>query len=186
MSGSSSGWRTRYPGLPTSPQPSTRIARPSTRSAGRRARGTLPASRATTRTGTSRSICSPSLLTQRRPARPGSAAPPWHFPPALQPIYTIGRHLAEYQYLALVGRALSALADLGTLLLVYALGRRMRRSRGSGKQGSRRSTNGIRSTQSRNTQYATRNTQPAFSLRPSTPSPFCPSSSATSLRWMRS
>ena len=44
------------------------------------------------------------------------------FPPAFQPLYTVGRHLAEYQYLPLVGRALSAIADLGTLLLVYALG----------------------------------------------------------------
>jgi len=43
------------------------------------------------------------------------------FPPAFQPIYTVGRHLAEYNYLPLVARALSALADLGTLLLVYAL-----------------------------------------------------------------
>ena len=47
------------------------------------------------------------------------------FPSALQPLYTVGRHLAEYQYLPLVGRALSAIADLGTLLLVYALGRRI-------------------------------------------------------------
>ena len=47
------------------------------------------------------------------------------FPSAFQPLYTIGRHLAEYQYLPLVGRALSAVADLGTLLLVYALGRRI-------------------------------------------------------------
>lgn len=47
------------------------------------------------------------------------------FPPAFQPIHTIGRHLAEYNYLTLVGRAISALADLGTLLLVYALGRQL-------------------------------------------------------------
>jgi hypothetical protein len=47
------------------------------------------------------------------------------FPPAFQPLYTIGRHLAEYNYLALVGRAISVLADLGTLLLVYAMGRRI-------------------------------------------------------------
>jgi len=43
------------------------------------------------------------------------------FPPIFQPIYTVGRHLAEYDYLALVGRAISALCDLGTLVLVYAL-----------------------------------------------------------------
>ncbi len=47
------------------------------------------------------------------------------FPAFLTPIYTVGRHLAEYNYLALVGRALSALADLATLLLVYVLGRRV-------------------------------------------------------------
>ena len=47
------------------------------------------------------------------------------FPPAFQPIHTVGRHLAEYRYLPLVGRGLSALADLGTLLLVYALGRKI-------------------------------------------------------------
>ncbi len=40
------------------------------------------------------------------------------------PIYTVGRHLTEYNYLALVGRAISALADLGTLVLVYALASR--------------------------------------------------------------
>ena len=45
------------------------------------------------------------------------------FPPAFQPIYTVGRHLAEYDYLALVGRAISALADLGTLLCVFWLAR---------------------------------------------------------------
>ncbi|MGC8781315.1 MAG: DUF2298 domain-containing protein, partial [Anaerolineae bacterium] len=47
------------------------------------------------------------------------------FPPALQPLHTIGRHLAEYNYLAPVGRAISALGDLGVLLLVYALARRI-------------------------------------------------------------
>jgi len=46
------------------------------------------------------------------------------FPPAFQPFYVVGRNLADYNHLALVGRAISALADLGTLLLVYALGRR--------------------------------------------------------------
>ncbi len=47
------------------------------------------------------------------------------FPALLQPLNTIGQHLAEYNYLALVGRALSALCDLGVLALVYALGRRV-------------------------------------------------------------
>ena len=47
------------------------------------------------------------------------------FPATFQPLYTVGRHLADYQHLPLVGRALSAIADLGTLLLVYALGRRI-------------------------------------------------------------
>ena len=51
------------------------------------------------------------------------------FPATFQPLYTVGRHLADYQHLPLVGRALSAIADLGTLLLVYALGRRIDESR---------------------------------------------------------
>jgi YYY domain-containing protein len=46
-------------------------------------------------------------------------------PPVFQPLYVVGRHLAEYGYLALVGRAISALCDLGTLTLIYALGRRV-------------------------------------------------------------
>ena len=45
-------------------------------------------------------------------------------PAILQPVHTVGRHLAEYNYLALVGRAISTLCDLGTLLLMYGLGRR--------------------------------------------------------------
>lgn len=45
------------------------------------------------------------------------------FPPAFQPLHTVGRHLAEYNYLAPVGRAISAACDLGVLLLVYALAR---------------------------------------------------------------
>ncbi len=47
------------------------------------------------------------------------------FPAFLQPFQVVGRHLAEYNNLALVGRALSAVADLGTLLLVYALARQV-------------------------------------------------------------
>ncbi|MEJ5198103.1 MAG: DUF2298 domain-containing protein, partial [Anaerolineae bacterium] len=47
------------------------------------------------------------------------------FPPALQPLHTVGRHLTEYNYLALVGRAISAFCDLGVLLIVYALARRI-------------------------------------------------------------
>ena len=46
-------------------------------------------------------------------------------PAILQPLHTVGRHLAEYNYLALVGRAISTLCDLGTLLLMYGLGRRV-------------------------------------------------------------
>jgi len=63
-------------------------------------------------------------------AHAGQAAGAWFgettlaFPAALQPLHTVGRHLAEYNYLALVGRALSAACDLGVLLLVYALARR--------------------------------------------------------------
>ena len=72
------------------------------------------------------------------------------FPPAFQPLYTVGRHLAEYQYLPLVGRALSAVADLGTLLLVYALGRRISGSTNQRISGSRTTNHAIR-----NTQYAT-------------------------------
>ncbi len=49
------------------------------------------------------------------------------FPTWMQPLHTVGRHLAEYTYLTLVARAISALADLGTLLLVYALGARIGR-----------------------------------------------------------
>ncbi|MGE5601439.1 MAG: hypothetical protein ACM30E_00205, partial [Nitrososphaerales archaeon] len=47
------------------------------------------------------------------------------FPAWMQPVNTIGRHLAEYSYLALVGRGISALADLGTLLIVFAMGLRV-------------------------------------------------------------
>lgn len=47
------------------------------------------------------------------------------FPAALQPLHTVGRHLAEYNYLALVGRAISAICDLGVLGLVYASARRI-------------------------------------------------------------
>ena len=49
------------------------------------------------------------------------------FPAWMQPLHTVGRHLAEYSHLTLVGRALSALADLGTLLLIYAMGVRVAR-----------------------------------------------------------
>ncbi len=49
------------------------------------------------------------------------------FPAWMQKINTVGRHLAEYNYLALAGRAISAVADLGTLLLVYAMGCRVGR-----------------------------------------------------------
>ncbi len=42
-------------------------------------------------------------------------------PAVLQPLHTVGRHLSEYNYLALVGRAISAACDLGTLALVYGL-----------------------------------------------------------------
>ncbi len=55
----------------------------------------------------------------------------------MQPVNTIGRHLAEYNYLTLVGRALSALADLGTLLLVWALGLRVGRGTFSAPSASR-------------------------------------------------
>ena len=117
------------------------------------------------------------------------------FPSAFQPLYTVGRHLAEYQYLPLVGRALSAIADLGTLLLVYALGRRIGEqangrmtSKDEGRTGRSDARRPPRFTlhASRTTEYAIRNTQPASSPRPSTPSPSCPSSSATSWRWTRS
>lgn len=64
-------------------------------------------------------------------ARLAQAAATWlgvttlAFPAWMQPLHTVGRQLASYAYLPLVGRALSALADLGTLLLVYALARRL-------------------------------------------------------------
>ncbi len=47
------------------------------------------------------------------------------FPAALQPLHTVGRRLTEYNYLALVGRAISAVCDLATLALVYGLARRI-------------------------------------------------------------
>lgn len=53
------------------------------------------------------------------------------FPAAFQPLHTVGRHLASYHYLPLVGRVLSAVADLGTLLLVYALARMLMSTEGS-------------------------------------------------------
>jgi YYY domain-containing protein len=45
-------------------------------------------------------------------------------PAVFQPLHAVGRHLAEYDYLPLVGRAISALCDLATLLLVFVLGHR--------------------------------------------------------------
>ncbi len=48
---------------------------------------------------------------------------PLALPAFLQPLHTVGRHLASYSYLPLVGRVISALADLGTLVLVYVLAR---------------------------------------------------------------
>lgn len=47
------------------------------------------------------------------------------FPAFLQPFQVLGRHLADYNNLALVGRVISAVADVGTLLLVYALARQI-------------------------------------------------------------
>ena len=46
-------------------------------------------------------------------------------PAFLQPVQVIGRHLTEYNYLPLVGRATSALCDVGTILLVFFLGTRL-------------------------------------------------------------
>ena len=91
------------------------------------------------------------------------------FPSAFQPLYTIGRHLAEYQYLPLVGRALSALADLGTLLLVYALGRRIgeqANGRMTTKDEGRRTKDAPPTTfpASRTTHHGIRNTQYATGL----------------------
>jgi uncharacterized membrane protein len=45
-------------------------------------------------------------------------------PAALRPAAEFATHLASYDYLALVGRALSGLCDLGVLCLVYFIGRR--------------------------------------------------------------
>lgn len=45
-------------------------------------------------------------------------------PAALRPAAEFATHLAAYDYLALVGRALSGLCDLGVLCLVYLMGRR--------------------------------------------------------------
>jgi len=49
------------------------------------------------------------------------------FPAWMQPLHTVGRQLGDYSHLSLVGRAISALADLGTLLLVYAMSVRVAR-----------------------------------------------------------
>ena len=49
------------------------------------------------------------------------------FPAWMQPLHTVGRQLAGYSHLTLVGRAISALADLGTLLLIYAMATRVAR-----------------------------------------------------------
>jgi len=46
------------------------------------------------------------------------------FPAAFQPLHVIGRQLTDYNYLPLVGRVISGVSDLGTLLLVFALARR--------------------------------------------------------------
>ncbi|MCX7706895.1 MAG: phospholipid carrier-dependent glycosyltransferase, partial [Anaerolineae bacterium] len=54
------------------------------------------------------------------------------FPAWLQPVHTVGRHLASYNYLPLVGRVISALADVGTLILVYFLARSLVRDRAFG------------------------------------------------------
>jgi len=45
-------------------------------------------------------------------------------PAFFQPLHVVGRHLVEYDYLPLVGRAISALCDLVTLVLIFVLGRR--------------------------------------------------------------
>jgi YYY domain-containing protein len=52
----------------------------------------------------------------------GSSTVAW--PAIFQPFHSVGRHLAEYDYLPLVGRGISVLCDLSTLLLALALGRR--------------------------------------------------------------
>ncbi len=44
-------------------------------------------------------------------------------PTALQPLHVAWRHLTEYNYIGLVGRALSVLFDLGTIVAVFFLGR---------------------------------------------------------------
>ena len=86
------------------------------------------------------------------------------FPATFQPLYTVGRHLADYQHLPLVGRALSAIADLGTLLLVYALGRRIgeqANGRMTSKDEGRRTKDAPPTTfpASRTTYHGIRNTQ---------------------------
>jgi hypothetical protein len=63
-------------------------------------------------------------------ARLGQALADWMgsttvaLPASFQPLHVIGRHLTEYDYLPLVGRAISALCDLVTLVLIFVLGRR--------------------------------------------------------------
>jgi YYY domain-containing protein len=63
-------------------------------------------------------------------ARLGQALGDWMgsttvaLPAFLQPIHAVGRHLMEYDYLPIAGRLISALCDLVTLFLVFALGRR--------------------------------------------------------------
>lgn len=61
--------------------------------------------------------------------------------PSPQSPVPVLQHLADYSHLTLVGRAISAFADLGTLLLVYAMAVRLAR-RMAGQGGNDRNTDG--------------------------------------------
>ncbi len=54
------------------------------------------------------------------------------FPAFFQPVHVLGRHLSDYQYIGLVGRVLSALFDVGTILAVFLLVPAASRAAGEG------------------------------------------------------
>ncbi len=60
--------------------------------------------------------------------------------PSIQHLVSSLRHLADYSHLTLVGRGISAFADLGTLLLVYAITVRIARRMGGQGTGDRQAT----------------------------------------------
>ncbi len=152
-------------------------ARRSTRSAGRPATMLLPASRATTRTDTSHSTCSPWLRTQRRPSDPGSAAPPWLFPRLFNPSTP-----SAVTWPSTSTSRWSAAPSRPSPIW----GRCCWSTRWGGESANQRISERVKHV-SRSTHHASRTIRTGSPRRrPSTLSPSCPSSSAISWRWMRS